>query len=215
MSWVDVYYRQSTWVDITAIDSWSETPWDDVQDWARSEFNALMAMQQVSCSWLEARRRAKTLARFYAAYSKRRLGMETYLHVLDLSQEPIPVFLNYGPAEGDRTRALRRLTRADDPDLLRPPQLDTFHAGHLGEGLKALGHVVLDDGEIVANLWYAFRDETHQVDVVVFASTGDLVRLGEVVPDIEALVHGIKVRADDEEGWWAGVADDIPADVDG
>ncbi|MCZ4122059.1 hypothetical protein [Streptomyces sp. H39-S7] len=160
------------------------------------------------------RRLSKAIIRSYDAHAKRQLGMRTYLHMTDDARASFTVSLGYFPAEGDRTRALRRLCRAEDPELLRPPQLDTFHAGHLGEGLKALGHVVLDDNEIVANLWYAFRDETHALDVVVFASTGDLVRLHDVGPDIDALVHGIKVRADDEEGWWAGVADDIPADID-
>lgn len=131
-----------------------------------------------------------------------------------MKQRPFRVTMSHYPAEGDKRGTLQRLVRAEDPELLRPPQVDTFHAGHLGEGLKALGHVELEHNDIVANLWYAFRDEHHAVDVVVFASTGDLVRLGRLMPDIDALVHGIKVRADDEDGWWAGVSDDIPADVD-
>lgn len=214
MSWVDVYYPLDVWVDITPQPSWPDAGWGSQLDWARSSAETILTLRGQPHRWLATRRLSSALIRSYDAYAKHQLGKCSYLHLGDLRQRPFRVTVSYGPAEGDRTRALRRLVRAEDPDLMRPPQVDTFHAGHLGEGLTALGHVELDDNEIVANLWYAFRDERHAVDVVVFASTGDLVRLGQITPDIDALVHGIKVRADDEEGWWAGVADDIPADAD-
>ncbi|MDF9815323.1 hypothetical protein [Streptomyces sp. SPB162] len=215
MSWVDTYYSLDLWADITPSVVSPETSWGTRDMWARSTAETVLVLRGQPHRWLANRRLAKRLLRTYDVYARQPLGKHTYIHLGNLRQQYLPVTVSYGPAEGDRRGALRRLCRADDPELLRPPQLDTFHAGHLGEGLKALGHVVLDDNEIVANLWYAFRDETHQLDVVVFASTGDLVRLNQIGPDIDALVHGIKVRADDEEGWWAGVADDIPADIDG
>lgn len=213
MSWVDIYYPLDLWADITPRITWSDTAWGNQREWACSTAETVLTVRKQPHRWLATRRLAKTLIRAYDVYAQHGLGMRTYVHLGDLSEAPFPVEVSYCSAEGDRRGALRRLVRAEDPELLRPPQVDTFHAGHLGEGLKALGHVELDDNDIVANLWYAFRDEHHSVDVVVFASTGDLVRLGQVMPDIDALVHGIKVRADDEDGWWAGVTDDIPVDA--
>ncbi|QNA75033.1 hypothetical protein C8250_026860 [Streptomyces sp. So13.3] len=213
MSWVDTYYPLDRWADITPPATWSDSSWGTRDMWARSTAETVLLLRGQPHSWLANRRLAKRLLRAYDVYAKQPLGKHTYIHLGNLRQQPLPVTVSYGPAEGDKRGALQRLVRAEDPELLRPPQVDTFHAGHLGEGLKALGHVELDGNEIVANLWYAFRDEHHAVDVVVFASTGDLVRLGQVMPDIDALVHGIKVRADDEDGWWAGVSDDIPAEA--
>ncbi|MDJ0342754.1 hypothetical protein QMK19_23430 [Streptomyces sp. H10-C2] len=208
---MDIYYPLDQWVDITPRLSWVDTEWGSQATWARSTADTMLALRGQPHRWLTIRRLAKALTLAYDGYSKHPIGERSYLLFGALNREPFHISVAYAPAEGARMAALRRLTRSDDPELMRPPQVDEFHAGHLGPGLRALGHVVLDDNAIVANLWYAFRDETHQVDVVVFASTGDLVRLNHITPDIDALVHGIKVRADDEEGWWAGVADDIPA----
>ncbi|MCZ4100837.1 hypothetical protein [Streptomyces sp. H39-C1] len=213
MSWVDIYYPLDSWVEITPRNSWVDTEWGSQTNWSRSSAETVLALRGQPHRWLANRRLAKYLSHAYDVYAKRPMGERSYLFLGDLKQQALHVSVAYGPAEGDKRGALQRLVRAEDPELLHPPQVDTFHAGHLGEGLKALGHVELDGNEIVANLWYAFRDEHHAVDVVVFASTGDLVRLGQVMPDIDALVHGIKVRADDEDGWWAGVSDDIPADA--
>ncbi|MCM2426489.1 hypothetical protein [Streptomyces sp. RKAG337] len=213
MSWVDVYYPLDVWVDITPQPSWTDSGWASQLGWAQSSAETILTLRGQSHRWLATRRLSNALIRSYDAFARHQLGKFSYLHVGDLKQRPFRVTMSHYPAEGDKRDALRRLVRAQDPELLRPPQVDTFHAGHLGEGLKALGHVELDHNDLVANLWYAFRDEHHSVDVVVFASTGDLVRLGQVMPDIDALVHGIKVRADDEDGWWAGVSDDIPVDA--
>lgn len=207
MSWVDVFYPPTVWVDITPPLSWADT-WGSQDEWARASAHIVLALRGEHHGWLTLRRLARSLERVYDVYSARQLGDLSYLYLGNLRDLTFRVSVSHFPAEGDREVTLRRLVRADDPELMRPPHVEVFEAAHLGVGLKALGHVVLDDDSIAANLWYAFRDETHQVDVVVLASTEDLVRLARITPDIEALVHGITVRADDEPGWWAGIAEE-------
>ncbi|MEV6317384.1 hypothetical protein [Streptomyces sp. NPDC051776] len=201
MSWVDIDYDLQRWVEIPATDEWNETPWDDEKDWSRSAAHVLLAMNEIAESRREVRRVAKVLVGCREVYRNSALGESHYLYFDSVAQSPIAIHLWFGPAEGERTATLRQHVRADNSDTMRIPQVTDFPTEHYGVGLRSLNHVLLEDQSIAANLWYALRDDEKGVDIIAFASTGELGRLVAAEPDFDEFVRGIRVFADDEGGW--------------
>lgn len=121
-----------------------------------------------------------------------------FIHQPHPSLAPLPVFMATCRPLGGRDEALRRLTNADDQDVIQPPEVMEFTARELGRGLKVLrfgrqqGTGPLED-KIFGALNYAWRDETLQADLRVFASTGNIGRLSQAIPDIDELVNRTKI----------------------
>src|SRR4051794_5455713 len=113
MSWVDTYYALDVWADITPPIVTPDTEWGTRDMWARSTAETVLLLRGQPHRWLANRRLAKQLLRAYDVYAKQPLGKHTYIHLGNLRQQFLPVTVSYGPAEGDKTRALRRLARAD------------------------------------------------------------------------------------------------------
>jgi hypothetical protein len=99
---------------------------------------------------------------------------------------------------GERDEALRRLSNADDPDVIQPPEVEEFSTRELGQGLKVLrfGRQPKKgwrEDEVFAALNYAWRNEELETDLRVFVSTGDVGRLRQAIPDIDELVTVTKI----------------------
>ncbi|MGP3922649.1 hypothetical protein [Streptomyces sp. 8N616] len=203
MSWVDINYDIERWVEIPASDEWAESPWDSEKDWGKSAAHVLLAMNDIPENRREVRRLSKLLIAHRQAFKDAALGQDHYLYFADTEESPLALHLWFGPAEGERAATLRQHVRAGSPDTMRTPQVTDFHTEYLGTGLRSLNHVLLEDQTISANLWYALRDDEHAVDVIAFASTGDLGRLVAAEPDFDEFVRGVRVFADDEGGWAA------------
>jgi hypothetical protein len=114
-----------------------------------------------------------------------------FIYLPDPRLAPMPVFMATWQARGDRDMQLRRLANADDPDATQPPFVSDFSTRLLGTGLKVLryGTQVDGSGDIFAALNYAWRIEKLDTDLRIFASSADLGRLQQAMPDIDELAQ--------------------------
>lgn len=206
MSWVYVTYDDKLWVPIPVGDNWMETEWGSEKDWGRSAAHVLMAFNDMPEERRALRRLSKTLIAYRQTLTESGLGREYYLYFSDLREAPLSLTLWYGSAEGELEATLRKHAHADSQETMRDPQVEEFVSENLGKGLRALNHVLLEDNSIAVNLWYALRDEKHGVDVIAFASTGDLGRLVAAEADFDDFVRSIVV-ADEESAEHAVLGD--------
>ncbi len=114
-----------------------------------------------------------------------------FIHLPDPRLSPMPVFMATWLARGDRDAQLRHLTNADDPGATQPPYVTEFATTMLGTGLKVLRYGLQEDGsgDMFAALNYAWRVDQYQTDLRIFASSADLGRLQQAVPDIDELAQ--------------------------
>lgn len=121
-----------------------------------------------------------------------------FIHQPHPSLAPLPVFMAVWRPIGERDEALRRLTNADDPEAIQSPEVQEFTTRELGQGLKVLRFGRQPgkrgkEGEIFGALNYAWRNEKLETDLRVFASTGNIGRLRQAIPDIDELVNVTKI----------------------
>lgn len=197
MSWVHIDYDYKHWVNLPVGDDWEDTPWDDEKDWAESKAIVLLSFNDLPDKRRDVKRLSKLMTANRGAFAEANLARENYLYFFEPGAEPLSFHLWYGPAEGDRDATLRKHARAESTDAMLPPQVEEFTTTALGAGLHSRTHVQLDDQSVSLNLWYAFRSEEHGVDLIAFASSGDLGRLSAAEPDFNDFVRGIVLIDDD------------------
>jgi len=117
-----------------------------------------------------------------------------FIHLPDPRVQPLPVYLSIFKALGPRDEQLRSLARVHDPAAVKPPVVEAFSTPNLGPGLRVLRYVRgEDEGEVDAGLSYAWRSDTYETDLRLFAGTFDLARLQRAMPDIDELARQITV----------------------
>jgi hypothetical protein len=114
-----------------------------------------------------------------------------FLHLPSLQLAPLLVSFGIWEAEGDRLEQLRFLTRAYDPSLMQPPEVEEFGTDQLGPGLKTLAYTRDKKDVITGYLNYAWRSEEFATAVRMFTGSPDLGRLEQAVTDIEDLARAV------------------------
>ncbi|MBT2399768.1 hypothetical protein [Streptomyces sp. ISL-100] len=198
VSWVHVDYDNRHWVPLPR-GAWDERPWRDERDWAEGEAVTLLFYHGIPQKRKEIKRLSKLLAAHRQVFEEMNTYRETYLYFAHPSEGPLALVLWYGPAEGEREATLRKYARVESPDAMLPPQVEKFSTEGLGTGLHSRNHVQLDDQSVAMNLWYAFRSEKHGVDLIAFASSGDLGEISAAEPAINEFVQRIRLIDDESE----------------
>ena len=200
---LDIDYDPSRWLEIPP--RWDTEEWQDIDVWARSCAELLWRSYgqdpgEPGISFL-----AGVLRRFAEAFAPEPFDTRVLLRMWEPNSMPLQVFSMVKPAQGDREETLRFLVGAEDPDAVEPPVVESFHAEHLGEGLRTFRYLRQDDTpEVIAALRYAWRDEEVGADVVLWTATDDTARVIRGAQEIEELAHRVSVAVwnlepDDEE----------------
>jgi hypothetical protein len=191
---VTVHYDITTWISCPPIFPGGY----DRAKWALTFAEAFSKRPGLYPSAHEIKNLAATLVRIHE-YTYGNVACHLcFIHQPHPSLNPLPVYLAAWRPIGERDDALRRLTNADDPDVIQPPEVAEFNARELGQGLKVLrfGRQPGEgrkEGKVFGALNYAWRNEKLETDLRVFVSTGDVGRLRQAIPDIDELVNVTKI----------------------
>ncbi|MET8011472.1 hypothetical protein ABZU86_10310 [Streptomyces sp. NPDC005271] len=192
-SWVIVDFDYEYWVELPADEDWRNTSWGSEKEWGKSAAEVLLEFKDIPGNRKLLRRLEKELIGYRRAFEEHAPGREHYLYFRDLESDPLSMHLWYGPAEDEREVALRRNARADSTDTMFPPQVEEVASEALGTGLRSLNHVLLEDQTVAANLWYAFRDDKREVDLIALASSGNLGPFAAAMSDFDEFVQSISL----------------------
>jgi hypothetical protein len=189
-----VHYDIGTWISCPPV----FPEGFDRSKWALTFAEAFSKRPGLNPSEREIKNLAATLSRIHEyTYGNVACHM-CFIHQPHPSLLPLPVYMATWRAMGDRDEALRRLTNVDDPEAIEPPSVEEFSTRELGQGLKVLRFgrepgKRWKEGKIFGALNYAWREEKLETDLRVFASTGDIGRLRQAIPDIDELVNVTKI----------------------
>lgn len=191
---VAVHYDIGTWISCPPV----FPEGFDRQKWALTFAEAFSKRPGLHPSDGEIRHLAATLVKIHEyTYANVACHM-CFIHQPHPSLTPLPVYMATWRPIGSRYEALRRLSNADDPDVIQPPEVEEFSTRELGQGLKVLrfGRQPKKgwrEDKVFAALNYAWRNEELETDLRVFVSTGDVGRLRQAIPDIDELVNVTKI----------------------
>jgi hypothetical protein len=170
----------------------------DRQSWALTFATAFSKRPGLHPSEREIKHLADTLEKVHE-YTYTNVACHLcFIHQPHPSLPLLPVFMAAWRPIGEREEALRRLSNADDPDVIEPPSVEEFSARELGQGLKVLRFgrgpgKRWKEGKVFGALNYAWRNEKLETDLRVFASTTNIGRLRQAIPDIDELVNVTKI----------------------
>ncbi|MFJ5288432.1 hypothetical protein [Streptomyces sp. NPDC088348] len=195
MSWLITDEEYEYWVELPADITWGEdTVWDSEKEWAKHAAKSLLFFNDIPAKRNEMKRLTRLLIGARQVYEEAAIGTEHFLYFSNPKEtEPLSLHLATWPAEGERASTLRKLARADSTEVIIPPQTDVFETEHLGSGLRSRNHTMLPDQSVSINLWYAFRDDQRNMDVVVLVSSDELGHLAAAEAHIDEFVRGIKL----------------------
>jgi hypothetical protein len=191
---IAVHYDIATWMSCPPIFPEGY----DREKWALTFATAFSKRPGLHPSEREIKHLAATLVKMHEyTYSNVACHL-CFIHQPHPSLIPLPVYMAAWRPIGERDEALRRLTNADDPDVIQPPGVEEFSTRELGQGLKVFRFGRMPgkrgkQGKIFGALNYAWRNERLETDLRVFASTGDIGRLRQAIPDIDELVNVTKI----------------------
>lgn len=189
-----VHYDVSTWISCPPIFPEGYDRWR----WSLTFAEAFSKRPGLNPSERDIKNLAATLSRIHEyTYGNVACHM-CFIHQPHPSLAPLPVYMATWRAMGEQEERLRRLTNADDPEVIEPPSVEEFTARELGRGLKVLRFGRQPGkrrkaGVVFGALNYAWRNEKLETDLRVFASTGDIGRLRQAIPDIDELVNVTKI----------------------
>lgn len=199
MSWVYVDYATENWVHIPTEDGMIQEHWKNEKDWARSSAIVLREFNDLDRDRKEEKKIANRLIGLRQAYQELDMARDHYAYFANPAAKPLPLLLSYWTAEeGNRDEVLRRLARADATDLMKSPQVTEFAGNRtLGTGLRSRNYVKLEDESVTVNLWYAFRNEEHHVDLVAHTGSDDLGANEVAEAAFDELVRGVWLLDDE------------------
>ncbi|MEV6791180.1 hypothetical protein AB0M87_04080 [Streptomyces sp. NPDC051320] len=200
MSWLSTDEEFEYWVELPSNISWENTSWGSEKEWAKFAAETLLFFNNLPKKRSEVKRLSKILIGARQVYEETAIGTEHFLYFSSPQEDlRLSLHISYWPAEGERSSTLRRLARADSPDVVIPPQTEVVETEHLGSGLRSRNHVMLPDETVSINLWYAFRDDQRNLDLVILVSSEHLGRLAAAEPHIDEFVRGVKFVDEYEE----------------
>ncbi|PRY67021.1 hypothetical protein B0I08_108105 [Glaciihabitans tibetensis] len=102
-------------------------------------------------------------------------------------------FVSVLQAESAQELTLEDLAAVGDPAVVRPPETDVFVSPTLGEGIRSIRYADTggDEHSIAVTIQYAWRSEG--LDVVVIASSFDVVQFIELRPIIDEFALSIAI----------------------
>lgn len=186
-------YTPSRWLEIPP--RWETETWQDIDAWAQECAELPWRAYGHDPAEPGFPRFVGTLRRCADAFAPEDFDTRVLLHINDPLSMPLPVFAAVEPSEGEHDETLRALVRADDPDAVEPPVVETYRAELLGAGLRAFRYFRQDDApEVLAGLRYAWRDDELGADVALWTVTDEIGQIMRATADIESLTHKIQVR---------------------
>ncbi|MFJ3231524.1 hypothetical protein [Streptomyces sp. NPDC086787] len=189
---LDVQYNPVCWLELPP--RWETAEWQDIGGWARDCAELFWRSHGQEPGESGVPFLADTLQRLADAFAPEAFDTRVVLRMWEPLTMPLPVVAAVKPAQGGREETLRALIRADDPEAVEPPVVETFRAELLGEGLRAFRYVQQDDAsEVLAGLRYAWRDAEAGADVVLWTATDDTSQIIRAAKDIEELTHKVSV----------------------
>ncbi|MGP3948559.1 hypothetical protein [Streptomyces sp. 7N604] len=195
---LDIDYDPTLWLEIPP--RWETETWQDIDAWAHESATLLWSSHGKDPGRSGVPFLAGTLRRCADSFAPEDFATRGLLYVRDPLSMPLPLFASVEPSQGERDETLRALVRADDPDAVEPPVVETHRTEELGEGVRVFRYVREDDAaDVLAGLRYAWRDDELGTDVVLWTATDDIAQIMQAADDIEKLTHKIEIRIWDLE----------------
>lgn len=189
MTYLDFDYDSDAWIEIP-VQFGPEWTWETPADWARELAEIIYDLIVPLPGDPGPDHLALTLA-LCAERLPRPPGRRAFLWMPDPAGDFVAVMADRYRAEGDRDESLRDLARPRDVETVEPPVLEPFSTAELGPGVKSVSYFVDHEDDVVLSAHYAFR--VREIDLDVWAVVYDIALGLQALPEIEALLHRVRV----------------------